>query len=79
LAHYIQRDANLENRLKLPLARNFSRRCNDKKDEFYRIVVEDPDSICNTTYKKSWEFIKKGTNSVDRHTNLGILIKCMNE
>ena len=79
LDHYIHHDANLEDRLKLSLARDFSRRCNDDKKVFYSLFVEDADSICDTTYKDSWEFIKNGTNSVDRHTNLGMFIKCVTQ
>lgn len=75
LDHYIHHDANLEDRLKLPLARDFSRRCNDDKNVFYRLFIEDEDSICDTTYHDSWEFIKTGTRSVERHTNLGVFIK----
>ena len=69
---YILRINNLEKTYK---SENFGKKCKNNINLFYSTFLKDPDSICDMTYKNSWEFIGKGINSIERHTNLGILIK----
>lgn len=76
LDHYLHNDANIESsRDKLDKARLFSERCVDDLDYFIKTFLCDPDGMCDMDYMESWDAIKKGTNSVNRHSNLGVLIK----
>ena len=76
LDHYLHNDANIAtSREKRDRAKRFSDRCVDDLNHLFKTFLEDPDGVCNMDYKESWDYIREGTNSVNRHSNLGVLIK----
>ena len=75
LDHYIHYDANLRDSEKTRKATSFCHKCLGNMDLFYKIFVNDVDSVSNISYINSWKYIKDGINSIKRHTNLGIFIK----
>ena len=80
LDHYLHDNANIEtSREKRERARKFSDRSIDDLNYFIKTFIDDPDGICDLDYKASWDYIREGTNSVNRHSNLGVLIKKVTE
>lgn len=79
LDHYIHHDANMMNCDKVRQAGKFGNKCSKNMDFFYKTFIQDPDSVCDGTYKDSWEFIKTSINSVERHTNIGIFINTLKQ
>lgn len=75
LDHFIHHDANLDYRNKISLAQSFSSGFIGDTDGFVRTFSEDADAITGMTYDESWKYIKKGINSLARHTNLNILLE----
>ncbi len=76
LDHYLHHNANIENpREKVDKAAAFSDKCVDDLKNLFKTFLEDADGICDLDYKESWDYIREGTNSVNRHSNLGVLIK----
>ncbi|MDE7327834.1 MAG: hypothetical protein K2N63_16410 [Lachnospiraceae bacterium] len=47
-------------------------------DEFLSFLMDSDFSVCGD-FRESWEFIKKGKHSLERHTNLGICMKQIRE
>ena len=75
LDHFLHHDANLDYRKKIDLAEDFSRTYIGDVDGFIKQIAEDPGAAKNMNYKESWNFIKTiGCNSLQRHTNLDILL-----
>ena len=74
LDHFLHRDANLDYWEKRALADSFSRGFLGNPGEFVRTIAEDPGASGGMTYEESWNFIKEGTNSLNRHTNFDILL-----
>ena len=57
------------------MAEDFSRTYIGNVDGFIKQIAEDPGAAKNMNYKESWNFIKTtGCNSLQRHTNLDILL-----
>ena len=74
LDHFLHYDANMDDNKKMSAARAFA----DSKadvDSFVKYFSEDPASAREMSYEESWQFIKKGTNSLARRTNIDILLK----
>lgn len=53
---------------------NFARRYRSHVEEFVTFISESDFSI-GGTYLESWDFIKQGNHSLERHTNFGICLK----
>lgn len=56
----------------------FAKRYKDNLDEFLEFI-SDSDFSVTEDFKESWEFIKEGKHSLERHTNLGICFKEIRE
>ena len=78
LDHYLHGDANLARSKKVALANDFSRQCDMKPSLFYELIQADSD-YCDCSYKESWERIQVGCHSLERHTNLGLLLAELKE
>lgn len=52
----------------------FVKKYKDHLDDFLVFISDSDFSVCDE-FKKSWEFIKAGRHSLERHTNLGICFK----
>ncbi len=85
LDHFLYGDANLDKHDKIRKADEFIRKFNKDDgsfdiDSFIRTFSEDPDAFkgmnydYENDYKESWDYIKKGTNSLARHTNFNIFL-----
>ena len=75
LDHFLHHNANLDKHQKVMLADTFSSGFIGNVESFIRTISEDPGAANGMTYDESWKFIKEGTNSLGRHTNLDILLK----
>ena len=76
LDHFINNDANLENRKKY-LADQFLRSYGLYTEAFSKYFFEDKSSVGHMGYEESWDFIKKCCNSVRRYTNIDYLIRSL--
>lgn len=74
LDHFLHNEANLDHWQKVHAAQAFSSGIDGKTDEFIKFFSEDPASAHDMDYDKSWAFAKEGINSIQRHTNINILI-----
>ena len=74
LDHFLHHNANLDYRQKVMSADRFSSEFIGDVEGFIRIISQDPGAANGMTYDESWSFIKDGTNSLGRHTNLDILL-----
>ena len=76
LDHFINNDANIESGKK-HLADCFMRSYGLDTEKFTGFFFEDSGSIGHMGYEESWDFIKKGSNSVKRFTNIDCLIRSL--
>lgn len=74
LDHYLYGDANLAPQMKTHKADEFSRECDMRPSLFYETLQGDT-SCFDCSYEDSWELIQNGTNSLQPHSNLGLLIR----
>lgn len=72
--HFINNDANVVGGKK-NLARAFLSRYGLFTDHFCDFFLNDPDSVGSMGYQESWDWIKDGSRSVMRHTNIDCLIR----
>ena len=56
----------------------FAKRYKDRLDDFLQFIADSEFSVVGD-FKDSWEFIKEGKHSLERHTNLGICFKEIRE
>ena len=56
------------------MADTFARNYIGDVEGFVNEIAADPDAVKNMSYEESWDLIKKGNNSLNRHTNLNILL-----
>lgn len=75
LDHYIHNDANLDDREKISRAQDYSISCSENIPYFVRSFLNDQCAARDMTYQDSWNFIREGMNSVQRHTNVNLLIE----
>lgn len=74
LDHFLHYDANLDYKKKIDLADSFARTYIGNVEGFIRQITDDPAAV-GMDYEQSWNFIKtEGCNSLQRHTNLNILL-----
>ncbi len=74
LDHFLHNSANLDHTLKTSLAEKFARNYIGNPEGFANAISNDPDAATGMDYAESWNFIKEGLNSLQRHTNLNILL-----
>lgn len=72
--HFINNDANVVGGKK-NLARAFLSKYGLFTDRFCDFFLNDLDSVGGMGYQESWDWIKDGSNSVKRHTNIDCLIQ----
>ena len=77
LDHFIHHDANLEYRLKSSLADTYARNYLGNIEGFVRDISEDPGAVKGMSYDESWSYIKQGTNSLCRYTNINVLFESL--
>jgi len=75
LDHFLHGDANMDKRDKCTKADEFALRCMDDISVFKDTFLYPGDGTEELDYEESWDFIKQGTNSLGRHSNLHVLIK----
>lgn len=76
LDHFLHNDANLPYREERAKADAFARQYIGNIEGFVKRISEDLGSSTNMNYDQSWDFIKTiGINSLQRHTNLDVLLK----
>ena len=74
LDHFINHDANIEGGKKR-LADLFMRNYGLDNDAFVSFFFNDERAIGHMGYEESWKYIKEGSNSVRRFTNIDCLIR----
>ncbi len=79
LDHVLHNNANLDGRLKAELAEDFSLKFDNNIDGMESFFMDLDSDTKDMSYEESWQFIKEGTNSLKRHTNIGILIRRLKE
>ena len=52
----------------------FAKKYKNALGEFLQFLCESDFSV-NTSYRESWDFIKEGLRSLERHSNLGLCFK----
>ncbi len=72
---YIHSNANLSSNNKVRLAQSFSRKCMTNIDAFVKLFTNDPATCAGMDYARSWDYIREGTRSLKRHTNLNLKIE----
>lgn len=78
LDHVLYNKLNSSDRDKENDAYLFAKRYKDHLKEFLQFISDSDFSVvCD--FKDSWEFIKEGKHSLERHTNLGICFKEIRE
>lgn len=75
LDHYLHHSANLDYRMKRSMADNFARTFIGNVNGFIKEISNEPGAVKNMSYEESWEYIKKGNNSLHRHTNINLLFE----
>ena len=71
LDHVLHGKTNLSDWEKIQCAENFDLKYGDDPDRFIHFMRESSFSVCDD-YRSSWNFIKVGTHSLERHSNFGI-------
>lgn len=75
LDHFLHNNANMDYSKKISEADSFARKYIGDVEGFVKCITEDPGAASGMNYQESWDFIKKiGPNSLQRHTNLNILL-----
>lgn len=74
LDHYLYGEPNLSGQLKTFRADQFSMECDMRPSLFYDTLQADT-AYCGCSYEDSWRQIQQDTNSLERHSNLGLLLK----
>ncbi len=70
--HFIHKDANLDSRKKRQLAQDFAV-FHDEPKQFAGFFRDDEDAVKDMDYSDSWQYIKEGFRSIQRHTNINLL------
>ena len=73
LDHFLHMDANVQSG-KRALAEAFVNNYNNDLLGFCRFFREDEDASPCSSYHASWEFIREGSNSIKRGTNINLLL-----
>jgi len=73
LDHFLHHEANLEYRMKCYLADTFAKNHIGDPEGFVEEISGDPAAVTGMTYEESWDYIRQGLNSLQRHTNINLL------
>lgn len=73
LDHFLHDDANLAGHKKVLLAREFADKCSRRPSLFFDMIQDDP-CFTECSYAESWSRIQTGCNSLERHSNIGLLV-----
>ena len=73
--HYVNNDPNLKKGKRAAADHFLRRKINNEASLFCSFFLNDEDSLGKIGYWESWDEIKKGTNSIRRHTNIDCLIR----
>ena len=74
LDHFLHNSPNLEPQKKRFLADIFAKNYIDDSQGFVNVISGDPSAVMGMNYVESWAYIREGLNSLQRHTNLNILL-----
>lgn len=74
LEHVLHNDANIDDNLKVEKAEEFSERYYEKESDFLDFIRAESFAV-EGSYKESWEFIKQGSNSLNRYSNLYLVFE----
>ena len=74
LEHVLHNDANIDDNLKVEKAEEFSERYYEKESDFLDFIRAESFAV-EGSYKESWEFIKQGSNSLNRYSNLHLVFE----
>lgn len=74
LDHFLHGEANLDEHEKTGRAMEFSA-VHQKSEDFVAFFRDNPYVAADMTYEESWEYIKKGDNSLGRFSNVNLLIE----
>lgn len=75
LDHFIHHTANLDHQQKYIMAQDYAWKYIGDPNSFANAIESDPDSCSGMNYDESWDYIKEGLNSLQRHTNIDLLFK----
>ena len=74
LDHFFCDNANMGNHDKVSYARNYVREFENDPQGFVANVKSIDGILTDMDYEQSWQFIKEGNNSIERHSNINILL-----
>ena len=77
--HMLHGDANIESFNKCRKADEFTDICIADDTFFSNFFCMDNGSATGMTYEESWQFIKESNHSLERHSNLNLLIERLKE
>lgn len=72
--HFFHGNANMTDDEKTRAARAFSDMCEADPERFIDIFTRQDEETSGLTYAESWDYIKEGLNSLQPHSNLGVLV-----
>lgn len=72
--HFLHGDLNLPKREKIRKAEGFADGFDGDPNGFVEHLRHHPCAISSMTHSESWEFIMRGCNSLERHTNFNLYI-----
>ena len=75
LDHITYANANLDGVGKVAKANAFVEHYASSLDDFIDFLRHDEDDVRDVSYEESWELLRENSNSLHRHTNIGLLCK----
>lgn len=75
LDHFIHGEPNMQHRDKCNRAEDFSMMCMEDISRFADVFIPPCENMKGLDYSGTWDFIKEGTNSLGRYSNLHILLE----
>lgn len=74
LDHFLHNSANLDYKMKCDLADIYAKKYIDDTSKFVLDISKDPCASSSDCYEESWDYIKQGLNSLQRNTNINLLL-----
>ena len=75
LDHFLHHDANIPYQVKCALADTFAKNYIGDPEGFVEEISGDPGAVKGMSFVESWNYIREGLNSLQRHTNLNLLFE----
>ena len=72
--HFLADDRNMPGCYKKSNAAEFQGMCLDDEKFFTKTLVEGPYVAKDMSYRESWQYVKKGSNSLSRFSNINLMI-----